>query len=142
MAKKAPKKMEKRDFPSNKKRAQLTKEAQRINLALRLQAVGFNKFRNNTEIGRDAADMGTAGLVPNKAGKKMQAGKSLKTPMMGRDIPLPKTASVGTKTKTRSRVRKDGTTVTKAKTKGGGDKSKTTTRSRKVGGTKGLRKSK
>ena len=35
-----------------------------------------------------------------------------------------KTVSGGTKTKTRSRVRKDGTTVTKTKTKGGGVKSK------------------
>ena len=89
MAKKAPKKMEKRDFPSNKKRASLTKAAQKINLAQRLQAYGDNTFRTNAEIGRAAADMGTAGLVPNKAGKKMQANKELKTPMMGRDIPLP-----------------------------------------------------
>ena len=90
MAKKAPKKMAKRDFPSNKKRAQMTKAAQKINLAQRLQAYGHSEFRNNAEIGRASADMGTAGLVPNKAGKKMQAGKKLKTPMMGRDIPLPK----------------------------------------------------
>ncbi len=82
--------MAKRDFPSNKKRAQMTKAAQKINLAQRLQAYGHSEFRNNAEIGRASADMGTAGLVPNKAGKKMQAGKKLKTPMMGRDIPLPK----------------------------------------------------
>ena len=91
MAKKAPKKMEKRDFPSNKKRAQMTKAAQKINLAQRMQAYGHNEFRTNAEIGRAAADMGTAGLVPNKAGQKMQANKKLKTPQMGRDIPLPPT---------------------------------------------------
>jgi hypothetical protein len=91
MAKKAPKKMAKRDFPSNKKRAQMTTAAQRINLAQRLQAYGHSEFRNNAEIGRASADMGTAGLVPNKAGQKMQANKKLKTPQMGRDIPLPPT---------------------------------------------------
>ncbi len=83
--------MAKRDFPSNKKRAQMTTAAQRTNLAQRLQAYGYSEFRNNAEIGRASADMGTAGLVPNKAGQKMQAGKKLKTPMMGRDIPLPPT---------------------------------------------------
>jgi hypothetical protein len=88
MAKKAPKKMAKRNFPSNKERAAHTAYATRKNMSQRLQAYGINK--TNQEIGREVADMGTAGLVPNKAGKKMQAGKKLKTPMMGRDIPLPK----------------------------------------------------
>ncbi len=46
-----------------------------------------------------------------------------------------KTVSGGTKTKTRSRVRKDGTTVTKTKTKGGGTKSKSRSLERKTGGT-------
>ena len=81
--------MAKRNFPSNKKRARLAKAANKIDLAGRLMQAG-HKSITNTEIGHAAADLGTAGLVPNKAGKKMQAGKSLKTPMMGRDIPLPK----------------------------------------------------
>ena len=89
MAKKAPKKMKKRDFPSNKKRARLAKASNRVDMAGRLMQLGHKPI-TNTELGRQAADLGTAGLVPNKAGKKMQAGKSLKTPMMGRDIPLPK----------------------------------------------------
>ena len=89
MAKKAPKKMKKRDFPSNKERAAQTKYATSINAAQRLQAYGMKK--TNQEIGREVADMGTAGLVPNKAGKKMQANKKLKTPQVGRDIPLPPT---------------------------------------------------
>jgi len=80
MAKKAPKKMEKRDFPSNKNRA-------RVDRFFREKVYGV---RPSPAATRKIADAGTAGLVPNKAGKKMQAGKSLKTPMMGRDIPLPK----------------------------------------------------
>ena len=88
MAKKAPKKMRKRDFPSNKNRAAQTAFATRRNMSQRLQAYGIDM--TNQEIGREAADINAAKLPPNKAGKKMQAGKSLKTPMMGRDIPLPK----------------------------------------------------
>lgn len=93
MAKKAPKKMAKRDFPSNKKRAKMTAEAKRLNLSQRLKSVNLEVqdwYRNNEVLGRGAADFGTAGLVPNKPGQKMQAGKKLKTPQMGRDIPLPK----------------------------------------------------
>ena len=78
--------MAKRDFPSNKKRAQWAKTANRIDLAGRLMELG-QKPMTNTEAGRMVADQGTAGLVPNKAGKKMQAKKKLQT---GRDIPLPK----------------------------------------------------
>ena len=89
MAKKAPKKMAKRDFPSNKKRARYTDIAKSRNMAARLEE-SFGVKTTNEEIGRGAADQGTAGLVPNKAGKKMQANKTLKTPQSGRDIPLPK----------------------------------------------------
>ena len=89
MAKKAPKKMKKRNFPSNKERAAQTAFSTSRNMSQRLQAYGINK--TNQQIGREVADMGTAGLVPNKAGKKMQANKKLKTPQMGRDIPLPPT---------------------------------------------------
>ena len=88
MAKKAPKKMRKRDFPSNKNRAAQTAFATSRNMSQRFQAYGVNM--TNQEIGHEAADINTAGLVPNKAGEKMQANKKLKTPMMGRDIPLPK----------------------------------------------------
>lgn len=80
--------MAKRDFPSNKKRAAQTAYVTKLNASQRLQAYGINK--TNAEIGRESSDINTAGLVPNKAGKKMQANKKLKTPMMGRDIPLPK----------------------------------------------------
>lgn len=82
------KKMAKRNFPSNKERAAMTQHAKDLNMSQRLQAYGTRM--SNEEIGRKAADIGTAGLVPNKAGQKMQAGKKLKTPQMGRDIPLPK----------------------------------------------------
>ncbi len=66
------------------------KAANKIDLAGRLMMAGHEPI-TNAEVGRQAADLGTAGLVPNKAGKKMQAGKKLKTPQMGRDIPLPPT---------------------------------------------------
>ena len=79
------KKMKKRDFPSNKKRAAQTAYVTKLNASQRLQAYGINK--TNAEIGRESADLGTAGLVPNRAAKKMQAKKKLQT---GRDIPLPK----------------------------------------------------
>ena len=81
MAKKAPKKMKKRDFPSNKERA-------RVDRYFRENTYGLRPSPSAT---RQIADAGTTGLVPNKAGQKMQAGKKLKTPMMGRDIPLPPT---------------------------------------------------
>ncbi len=80
MAKKAPKKMAKRNFPSNKERARVD----------RYFSENMYGLRPSPAATRQIADAGTAGLVPNKAGKKMQAGKKLKTPMMGRDIPLPK----------------------------------------------------
>ncbi len=80
--------MPKRNFPSNKERASSVKIAKAYDFASRLSpSLGLG---NNEQIGRAVADLGTAGLVPNKAGKKMQAGKKLKTPQMGRDIPLPK----------------------------------------------------
>jgi len=87
MAKKAPKKMKKRDFPSNKKRARMIRFAEDLNLSGQAQASGYKNVPSNREIGMGAADQGTAGLVPNEAGKKKQAKKKLQT---GRDIPLPK----------------------------------------------------
>lgn len=80
MAKKAPKKMAKRNFPSNKERARVDRYFRKNTYNL-----GLTK-----EDERRIADAGTAGLVPNKAGKKMQANKTLKTPQAGRDVPLPK----------------------------------------------------
>lgn len=77
MAKKAPKKMRKRNFPSNKERA-------RVDRYFREKTYGL---RPNPAATRQIADAGTAGLVPNKADKKMQAKKKLQT---GRDVPLPK----------------------------------------------------
>lgn len=81
MAKKAPKKMRKRDFPSNKERAKISRYFRENTYNLGLTAADERRI----------ADAGTAGLVPNKAGKKMQSNKKLKTPQMGRDIPLPPT---------------------------------------------------
>lgn len=80
MAKKAPKKMRKRDFPSNTSRANFSRYIRENTYNL-----GMTK-----EDERRIADAGTAGLVPNKPGQKMQASKTLKTPQTGRDIPLPK----------------------------------------------------
>ena len=72
--------MAKRDFPSNKERAKISRFIRENTYGLGMTAADERRI----------ADAGTAGLVPNKAGKKMQADKKLKTPMMGRDIPLPK----------------------------------------------------
>lgn len=90
MAKKPPKKMAKRDFPSDKKRDRYIRLAEAYHLSEQARAAGYENVPSNREIGIATADQGTAGLVPNKAGQKMQANKKLKTPQTGRDIPLPK----------------------------------------------------
>lgn len=77
MAKKAPKKMRKRNFPSNKERARVERYFRENMYGLRPSPAATRKI----------ADAGTTGLVPNKAGEKAQAKKKLQT---GRDIPLPK----------------------------------------------------
>jgi hypothetical protein len=60
--------MKKRDFPSNAERARVTNQLER-----NTYNTGLTKKNM-----RDIADAGRTGLVPNKAGQKMQANKKLK----------------------------------------------------------------